>query len=238
MKELRFRAEFSPSGFFGLGTRPDADDLRSGKPVIDEIVNGVELLHRIARPEVNEGLQRFRDSFVERYEQEEVPLLQALDEDDGLQFPAGAEADATPFCHPVLLRKLAEALQRGAHEIRLSPHDIALLESKSPLPLPDAFAVRASVAAASEGVMAGGDFRISLESVSGPSSAQLLGRLCQADERLHELIERQLRAEEALHPEAVFGEIVHLSEAGAARTYWSRLETAASSYAQGHCKKK
>src|SRR5262249_30671287 len=118
------------SRLFQVDMVKPAPDARLGKAVIDEITNGVGLLHRIARSDIPEVLQRFRDNFVSRYEQEEVPLLQVLDEDDGIGFAGSGETAVSSFCHPVLLRKLAEVLQRGEHEMELSSQDLSLLESQ------------------------------------------------------------------------------------------------------------
>ena len=82
----------------------------------------------------------------------------------------------------------------------------------SPPPLPDSFAVMAAVAAASEEALARGEFRVRLDGVSGPSGARLLGRFCHADPELHQHVAQHVRAEEALQPDAVFAEIVHLPE--------------------------
>ncbi len=76
----------------------------------------------------------------------------------------------------------------------------------------DAFALRASVAAASDEALGRGDFRVFWTGTDGPSGARLLGRFCQADPVLRRHVEEHLRAEEALDPEAVFAEIVHLPE--------------------------
>src|SRR5262249_26553695 len=63
-----------------------------------------------------------------------------------------------------------------------------------------------------EEALAAGDFRVLLQGGSGPSGARLLGRFCHADLELHEHVEQHLRAEEALEPDAVFAEVVHLPE--------------------------
>src|SRR5260370_12938283 len=60
--------------------------------------------------------------------------------------------------------------------------------------------------------MVQGDFRVCLFGCGGPSGARLLGRFCQADPRLHQLVEEHLRAEEALAPETIFAEVVRLPE--------------------------
>src|SRR5262249_52921387 len=100
----------------------------------------------------------------------------------------------------------------GAGVILLEPGDLEVMAEASRAPLPDAFAVMATVAAASEAALAGGDFQVLLNGVSGPSGARLLGRFCRADPELHPFVQQHLRAEEALQPDALFAEIVHLPE--------------------------
>ena len=46
--------------------------------------------------------------------------------------------------------------------------------------------------------------------MGGPSGARLFGRFCHGDSALQSAVEEHLRAEEALDPEAIFAEIVHL----------------------------
>ncbi|HMV82900.1 MAG TPA: lantibiotic dehydratase, partial [Blastocatellia bacterium] len=210
-------------------TRP-AGEASLGEQVIAEISKGVDVLRRIfARPAATE-LQRFCDAFQARYEDREVPLAEALDDDLGLGFPVGREGGEAPLlaglafparsewagsrqAHDAfMLRKLSEALMAGATEINLTDEDISALQAKEQLPLPDSFSAMCRVAAASEEAMANGDFRIWLEAASGPTGATLLGRFCHADAELHRKVAEYLRAEESFHPEAVFAEIAHLPE--------------------------
>src|SRR5262249_36952806 len=130
----------------------------------------------------------------------------------GLTFPPSpARTVSWGRREDVLLRKLSEALAGGAGEVVLGPRDLEEMAGPAP-PLPDAFAVTAAVAAASEEPLAAGAFQVLLEGGSGPSGARLLGRFCHADPELHEHVEQHLRAEEALEPDAVFAEVVHLPE--------------------------
>src|SRR5262249_35761695 len=162
----------------------------------------------------------------------EVPLVEALDPDTGVGFDtfAGGETDASSlldelaFPKPVestvawgkretyLLGKLGGALAAGAAEIHLSSSHVEAMAAVKPPPLPDAFAVVASVAAASQAALAAGDFQVLLEGACGPSGARLLGRFCHADPDLHQFVAQHVRSEEALDPDAVFAEIVHLPE--------------------------
>jgi thiopeptide-type bacteriocin biosynthesis protein len=203
-----------------------------GPAVLAEIQRGVTLLHRLARRPRDDRLARFREAFVNRYEGREVPLVEALDAEtgvgfgtltagatdassllDGLTFP-GAEEKQVPWRRreTLLLSKLSEALAQSARAIVLEPHDLEEMAEKNPPPLPGAFAVMATVAAASEAGLARGEFQVLLDGVAGPSGARLLGRFCHADPQLDQWVEQHLHAEEALEPDAVFAEVVHLAE--------------------------
>lgn len=203
-----------------------------GSQVISEITRGVRILHQLAPPRSPEGLSRFREEFLQRYETREVPLVEALDEETGIGFERNNSplAEASPLLaglpfwagdeeaarwsgrDVLLLHKLARALAEGASEITLEASDLEGLSSEQRPPLPDAFHVMATVAAESEAAIARGVFRVLLDHMGGPSGALLLGRFCHADQALHNFVRAHLQAEEARHTERVFAEIVHLPE--------------------------
>lgn len=209
-----------------------ADAITLGHSVVDEIERGVDLLHRLFGLR-QDGLSRFREAFVARYEEREAPLVEVLDEEigigfdrgngegadaspllEGLAFPVAASESTTPWSarQTLLLHKLLEAQQSGATTIDITSADLEKLGERGALPLPNAFAVMANVVAASPIALTEGDFQVYVHSASGPSGARLLGRFCHGDPRLQTFVEEHLRAEEALAPEAIFAEIVHLPE--------------------------
>jgi thiopeptide-type bacteriocin biosynthesis protein len=112
-----------------------------------------------------------------------------------------------------LLRLLNETLAAGNRELELTAANIKALEAPAPLPLPGAFAATASIAAASDEALQRGQFRVVLHGAEGPSGARLLARCCEASPELHSLVAEHLCAEEALDPEAVYAEVVHLPDA-------------------------
>jgi len=203
-----------------------------GPEVIAEILAGVRLLQRLTPPPRDDRLSRFRDAFVARYEGREVPLIEALDDETGVGFDSavGVATDASSLLDDLkfpkaadetvpwgkrethLLALLGEALAAGKMTIELTPRDVEAMSQPKPLPLPHAFAAMASIAAESEAALASGNFQVLLEGVSGPSGARLLGRFCHADPELHGSVAEHVRAEEALEPDAIFAEIVHLPE--------------------------
>jgi thiopeptide-type bacteriocin biosynthesis protein len=203
-----------------------------GRRVVAEITRGVRILHQLAPPQGPDGLSRFREEFLQRYETREIPLAEALDEEAGIGFERSNSplAEASPLLaglpfrgsdlqarrwtarDVLLLGKLAQALAEGASEIALEASDLEALASQQRRPLPDAFYVRATVAAESDRAIAQGAFRVLLHFLGGPPGAALLGRFCHPDQTLHEFVRAHLQAEEARRPERLFAEIVHLPD--------------------------
>jgi thiopeptide-type bacteriocin biosynthesis protein len=209
-----------------------AQEATLGSRVVSEITRGVRILHQLARPQGSDGLSRFREAFSQRYETREVPLVEALDEETGIGFERSNSplAEASPLLAGLpfsagdhetrpwtgrdafVLGKLAHALAEGAGEIALEGSDLEALASHEHRPLPDSFYVWATVAAESGRAIAQGAFRVFLQYVDGPPGALLLGRFCHVDQTLHEFVRAQLQAEEAVRPERLFAEIVHLPD--------------------------
>ncbi|MFP2927863.1 lantibiotic dehydratase [Pyxidicoccus sp. 3LG] len=221
------------SRLFQVDLVKPAEALTLGPKVVEELARGVALLHRLSPTTESPSLKRFREAFVQRYEGREVPLVEALDEDvgigfevasaigaeaspllEGLVFPPAASEEQQPWgpTQAHLQYRLTEVLRAGGHQLELTEADLKALENPRTLPLPEAFSVMASVLAASAEDVDAGRFQVVLESVMGPSGAPLLGRFCHVDPELHRHVEAHLRAEEALRPDAVFAELVHLPE--------------------------
>jgi thiopeptide-type bacteriocin biosynthesis protein len=236
LRELPTPVEMSR--LFQLDMIKPGDQPVLGGDVLEEIQRGVEVLLRLAVERQSEGLERFRKDFTERFEGREVPLLQALDEEVGIGFERASDfgAEASPLlrgialgaagggdqnvpwgrAQAVLLAKLNRALAEGERRIEITPEDLDRMspadDQAKKSPLPDAFHVMVTLAAASQEAIGRGDFQILFENAGGPSGARLLGRFCHADAELWRQTEEHLRAEEALRPDAVFAEIVHLPQ--------------------------
>ena len=212
-------------------TKP-ACEFALGDNVVAEIERGVRALHAFTRAREPEALARFREDFVRRYETREMPLLEVLDEENGIGFerssspsaeaaqllgglPLGQVGDQTARWtrrDALLLGKLGRALSAGSDEISLDSSDLASVEGSEPLALPDGLQVMASIDAPSEDAVQRGAFRVFVRSASGPSGAELLGRFCHVDEQLHRYLAEHLRVEESNRPDCVYAEIVHLPE--------------------------
>jgi thiopeptide-type bacteriocin biosynthesis protein len=201
-----------------------------GRALVAEIIHGVDVLRRLSPVAGHDRLHRFRAAFAERYDHREVPLVEALDEESGVgaALGEGANREASPLLRgldfpspPVstlswgsretqLLRRVGHALMAGAREIALTCRDIDEMATSGVPPLPDACSIMATlIPKADDGSQVD---RVLLHSVSGPSGASLLGRFCHADPDLLAHVSAHLREEEALDPDAIFAEVVHLPE--------------------------
>jgi thiopeptide-type bacteriocin biosynthesis protein len=187
--------------------------------VLAEIARGVELTRWLGTARGRGStLSAFGEAFVARYGTRVVRLVEALNPELGIGYPArgerevdargGGEAASAPL--GLLAEKVGEALRRGQRELVLDEASLRQAQTREPAPLPGALAVIATVLAGSDEALARGEFRVTLDGVHGPSGARLLSRFSLADPALHEALVQHLRAEEALEPDAVFAEVVHL----------------------------
>jgi hypothetical protein len=201
-----------------------------GPDVLREIERGIAALHRMT-PTYPSPLRRFCEEFTARFGDAEVPLVLALDEEvgigfessqtphaeappllAGLPFPPTASSPAVSWDRATswLLQRLCTTLARRERTLVLTERDLEQMSVESPTPLPDAFSTTVQIAARSEAALASGEFKVLVWAGGGPPGARLAGRFCHVSPEIHRGVSAHLRAEEALRPEAIFAEIVHL----------------------------
>jgi len=201
-----------------------------GRAVVDEITRALELVAKLTPRVRDDPLDRFRAAFTNRYEDREVPLVEALDEEIGIGFDVSQAAESAPLLvglklgsqngtgpswegrDRLLLHLVGQALRDGRREFELTPSEIDALAPAEQPRLPDALEVMATVAAASQDELDRGRFRVLLRGAIGAPGAGLIGRFCHADGALRARVEQHLLLEEAQRPDARFAEIVHLPE--------------------------
>src|SRR6185436_1211649 len=129
-----------------------ANEATLGAAVVQEISAGAELLRSLFGKEQESELSRFREAFSKRYEEREVPLSEALDDDLGIGFPVGTHANGhAPLLNGLalpgggdvysqwrqresyLLEKLTETWAAGRTELTLTDKDIEALKLKEKL---------------------------------------------------------------------------------------------------------
>lgn len=201
-----------------------------GGELLAELGRGVAVLARLDMGERTGIAAAFARAFTRRFEDEEVPLPIALDPELGVGLGNGADEDASSVlagqrfeaAEPApgawsardqqLLELLGGALARGQRAIELDDRLCQALAARPATPLPSVLCAVAMLHAASSSALDRGEFQLELAGFRGPSGANTFGRFCHGDAALAAWVERQLRAEEAERPDAVFAELVHWPE--------------------------
>lgn len=204
-----------------------------GREAVTRITRQLEKLTVLARRHESPDLAAFRKRFCERYEQQEVPLHIALDNElgvgysalqhnigfqpllDDIIWPENGDRRSMSWgaLHSLVCHKYVDAIEKHRSVIKLTDADLAALRQEAPaLTLPGSLYAFGSLLAASAEAIDHNEFLFNLLGCAGPSSASMLGRFCQGDSRLADLVSKALADEESRSPEAVFAEVVHLPE--------------------------
>lgn len=226
-------AKVELSRLFQIDMVKPADAASIDAKVVEEILNGVRVLQMCAVGSAEDVITRFAKEFSERYENREIPLVEVLDEEVGIGFQRSNApgAEASPLLEGLvfprfyegsqtnwgprelhLYKRLQEADRAGATSIEIGENDFKYLFPMHPKPLPDAFSVMCCLGVRSQEELEKGEFTLHVKGCSGPSGANLLGRFCHGDAELTNFVKEHIAQEQALEPDAVFAEVVHLPE--------------------------
>jgi len=204
-----------------------------GQEPINRITKQLEKLMVLAKQQVSNDFRAFGQRFSERYEQQEVPLHIALDNELGIGYNSGQQnIGFQPLLEDIIWpeedtrqsvswgalqtfmsQKYVEAIKTHQPVINLTDADLNALRQEIPaIPLPASFYAFGNLLAASEQAIDANEFLFNLIGCAGPSSATLLGRFCPGDPDLADWVTKALAEEELQYPNAVLAEIVHLPE--------------------------
>lgn len=199
-----------------------ADQVCLDASLQEELRKGIQVLARLTPPAAGGNLESFIRRFTDRYEDSEVPLLEALDVEAGIGYIEHHKGDIVPLIQDLvlpsrksgdfqasigireqfLLKKLEAWMTNGEASIRLTDDDLPTAPGGQ-LPLPPSAAVMFRLFDSG---------RIYLESFGGSSAANLLGRFAHGSEPIRKLVREICAAEQAQNPGVLFAEIVHLPE--------------------------
>ena len=201
---------------------------------VKELSAELQDLTALSHAKAPADLQAFIHDFTERYEAQEIPLLEALDGEAGVGYgPAsGSKANHTPFIADVrvvakptaprvawtayrqlVFRKFQEGHQLGAAPVRLTEADLAALTQEQAVALPPTFFAMGSFLAASAAALDAGEFKFHLMTCNGPGAMPVLARFAHADAGLADKLRACGQHEQQAHGEVLLAEVVHLPEA-------------------------
>ncbi|GAB2592029.1 lantibiotic dehydratase [Spirosoma areae] len=195
--------------------------------LINKLVAKIPTLLKLT-PHSEGALDDFRRRFTDKYEDEEIPLVVALDPEMGIGFPAGGvQLDVSPLLDGVvpgkaanakrswtvlpeqayLFQKVAEAQLHRTYQITIAEDELAALPTENTTPLPPTNAAMFSV------IRENGREVFVLDSFGGSTGTMLLGRFGHTDPTVMNLLHQISDAEDQIWPDVVFADIVHLPEA-------------------------
>lgn len=197
-----------------------------GHVIIEELKLVMKFLNKTTTKIEHTDQSNFYRGFIERYEQQKIPLLEALDPDIGIGYPIGKNYGHSSSLiddlnlheekkHNVgfdsmlhlLRKKNNEALSKGEFEIEFTDRDVkGFVEDWSDLP-DTIFAIFELIRHKDDNIL------INLKGINGMSGANLLSRFCHCDLALLTLVRNITKKEQELNQDVILAEIVHVSEA-------------------------
>lgn len=210
---------------------------------ISTITQQLSRLFVLNKPKANADLEEFKRRFQDRYQQQEIALTTALDDQTGigyglqstlgasytpmieeLTFPKSQKkqtAQLPDWWTNLLLEKYTLFLKNQLSEVELTDTDLSDIEDLKQTEqlrtssLPYSFYILGNLLAKSGEAADQGEFQFNLLTCSGPSAANILSRFHEADPTLGEHLLRWAELEERNSPDVVFAEIVHCPDSGA-----------------------
>jgi thiopeptide-type bacteriocin biosynthesis protein len=201
------------------------------KNITNEAIRILGFLSHIPNTTKDVLLDKFKRLFIERYEEREIPILEALDPEMGLGYPvSGQDTDdgnallaGLPFRETALenqaginskwqdflLSKYTEALMHNEEVITINVDECAPYLEKEPASLPFSMFSFVSVAAASEAAIDQGNFTLIHNLTSGPSALNPLARFAHLSEDLTDNLRSIADEEQKCYPEAILADVVY-----------------------------
>lgn len=223
--------EKSPDSFIQIDTRFNAASCQINKHRIKQLQNEFKKISPIlGSQKINSDLEDFKIKFLQRYQDNAVPLVEVLDCESGIGYGLHIEADGKLT---TLLEKL-DFIEHGGHtepvedefeELRLelllrcetqNLQSIVLTENdlkkyvKRSSAIPYSYWL-GSIITDSQDHFDKGEFTFLLKSVGGQSGFELMARFAHADPKLEEDLKRMAASVQADHPDIIFAQIAHLA---------------------------
>ena len=197
------------------------------KRIIQQIKKGMEFLCRVTPENRNVYLEAFKQRFTARYQDQEIPLLEALDPDvgvgyietqdkvsnpliDGLAMPVkhktSQSMSMTTF-QQLMMNRIMQHDWSKSHCIELTEKDISHLpcnDSDLPLTMSAMFKIHEK--------LADGKFLLSDLYFTGRSAAVLLGRFAYGDNDIMHLVKQIVEYEQDAIQDKLIAEIAHVPQ--------------------------
>jgi thiopeptide-type bacteriocin biosynthesis protein len=210
-----FNTAINESRFIQVDTLKQATQATINDSIPTQILEAAEVLNKLTPfDESQNTLTKFKKAFYERYEEAEVPLLEVLDTDIGINYKNAISeteyrsSNKNNMLWDVFakfkLELYVKAQKQNLQQITITDEDVKAFKTPNH-PLPDTFAFMGEL------IKDGDTTKIVWSGISNNASI-LPGRFGHLDESIKNLCIKLAQHEEALQPDKVFAEIVHISE--------------------------
>nr|WP_295924383.1 lantibiotic dehydratase [uncultured Dyadobacter sp.] len=206
------------------------ESCRLGRSCINILAKEFEkVMNVLYAREVDREIKAFKDDFFRKYQNQEIPLLIALDSESGVGFGASkpGNSDYLPLLDELPLGSLdkspdgvdelasfkEEILERaitgGTTIVELLDADFLRFEKIAP-PEAEGFYWLGSLISDSQSAIDQGNFKFILKGLGGPSGFELIGRFSHIDQRISENLASWASTQDS--DDCVFAEITHVPE--------------------------
>lgn len=140
----------SPQNDFIYDLVKPSEHAMLGGDALEALTSVVAVLPRVAIPERDPNLADFESAFAERYGEQEIPVVEALDPRRGIPFGVGirqrpaVESERTRRLDRWLMDVFDRGVRASAHEVTLTPKELPA--DRSEWKLPPSFAIRCALA--------------------------------------------------------------------------------------------
>jgi lantibiotic biosynthesis protein len=187
----------------------------------ETIMDVLQLFTKMYSHTQNNNLINFINRFTERYDAQEIPLLQVLDAESGIGYIQGQHKSITPLIDDIqifnkqtensirinetegwLLKKLIEANASNSYSIEIKEEEMENFKETEDM-LPASLSCMFRII---------NDQQIIIEGFSGSSAANLLGRFTHGNAEIHSIVDTITTKEAKVNDSIIFAEIIHLPE--------------------------
>jgi len=205
------------------------------KAAVNTIVSQIAQLLPLNNPVPRNNLEQFKQQFYRKFEDREIPLLEALDNDIGIGYGAvsGAETFYTPVIDDLVmegkagddtgklgpyehfvLEHFVKSQQTGSTTINISDEDLEALSlsSRKKQSLPATFSILGSILAHSQQDFDQMNFSFLLKNCGESSAISLMSRFGSERADIAQALKEVVTYENKLVPGKILAEIIHLPE--------------------------
>lgn len=198
--------------------------------VIKEITYQLNEIRGLARNMERKDMNKFKNDFSEKFGEQQIPLLIALDSDigvgygslgsndshlllEGLYFNGNSSTNSYPQdkYSEVAMSIYNNFIKKDTMIVQLSDEDAKVL-NKTLINdgLPESFFLHGVFISENGQGVEKGNYKFLLKNISGPPSCLTIGRFCAVSEELTSKVRKIVSIEESNYPEDILAEVSHL----------------------------